>query len=118
MILVDNLDLTMNVEAYQHAVKTTAQRWVRNNLTGKLYRETAGIDGAVIRYHVIGCILDSEQHESLLEKYTNRESVTFTSDEFANKSCIIVEDEFKLEKIAGADAYQGTIAFEEITKID
>ena len=118
MIIVDDLELTANCEAYETAVKTTSKKWIRNSLTGKLYQEESGVDGAVIRFHVIDVVVDSDQRDSLLEKYKNRDSVTFTSDDFQNKSCIIVEDEFRLSKISGADAYTGTIAFEEITKID
>lgn len=118
MIKVDNIDLTLNCEAYESAEKVTSKRWIRNSLTGKLYREKAGIDGAVIRFHVIDVVLSDEERDQLLEKYQNREPVFFTSDEFFQKNCIIVEDEFRVSKIAGADAWKGTIAFEEIEKIN
>lgn len=118
MIMVDNIDLTENCEGYDSALKTTSQKWKRNKLTGKLYRETQGIDGAVVRLHVIDVILDNDQREQLFDKYTQREPVTFTSDEYYQRNCIIVEDEFRLNKIPGADAWKGTIAFEEIDKIN
>lgn len=118
MIKVDTIDLTANCEGYESAEKTTSQRWKRNKLTGKMYRETQGIDGAVIRLHVIDVVLDDEQREQLLEKYTEREPVMFTSDEHFQRNCIIVEDEFRLNKISGTDAWKGTIAFEEIDKIN
>jgi hypothetical protein len=118
MIMVDTLDLTANCSDYQTAMKSTSKKWIRNSLTGQLYQEETGIDGGVIRYHVIEVVVDSDQRDALMEKYKDRAAVTFTSDDFQDKSCIIVEDELRLSKIPGADAYTGTIAFEEITKIN
>ncbi|HPJ89589.1 MAG TPA: hypothetical protein PLO84_10770 [Thermotogota bacterium] len=118
MIRVDQMDLTENCEGYDVTQKTTSGRWKRNALTGKLYRETEGIDGAVIRLHVIEVVLDKEQRDYFFDRYIKREALTFTSEICEQKKCFIVEDELRLNKIAGIEAWKGTIAFEEIEKIN
>ncbi len=118
MIRVDNMDFTENCEGYDTTQKTTSGRWKRNALTGKLYREKVGLDGAVIRLHIIDVVMERELRDYLMDKYIKREAVTFTSYICEEKKCFIVEDEFRLNKMAGADIWKGTIAFEEFEKIN
>lgn len=116
MVRIDGIDVTYCVadEAYEVVESQTRPEWVRNSLTGRLYREENGIDGKIVRFHVMGLFLDSETYEALKAIYQSRELITFESqDTDGEVSAYMRDDEFRFTKKA-EDFYEGTLVIEEV----
>lgn len=102
------------VEGYETYEARTHARWVRNPLTGKLYKEERY--GKVVRYHIIEVIVDKETFDWLYGLYESGESVNLHVDG-RDIEVVFTEEEFRLSLIPGTDNYEGTIAFEEVQAI-
>jgi len=119
MLSINNIDFTHCVEKdnYEIVDASTKPNWVRNSITGKLYREKTGNNGAVIRYHVIGFYLNDELYETLKFIYDARELISFISDKTAGTvTAYIKDDEFRAKRIT-TDWYEVVITIEEVQKI-
>lgn len=119
MVIINGIDVTYCIadEAYEVVESQTRPEWVRNSLTGRLYREETGIDGKIVRFHVMGLFLDSETYEALKAIYQSRELITFESqDTDGEVSAYMKDDEFRFTKKA-EDFYEGTIVIEEVEAI-
>ncbi len=119
MVQIDGIDVTYCVaeDAYEVVEAQTKPEWVRNSLTGRLYREKTGVNGKIIRFHVMGLFLDEETYTALKEKYHARDIVSFLSpDTDGEVQAIFREDEFRFTKKA-LNFYEGTIVLEEVEAI-
>jgi hypothetical protein len=102
------------VEAYETYEARTTARWVRNSLTGKLYKEERY--GKTVRYHIIEVIVDKETFDWLFGLYEAGEPVNLHVNG-NDVEVVFTENEFRLSLIPGTDSYEGTIAFEEVQPI-
>lgn len=119
MVQINGVDVTFCVadEAYEVVETQTRPEWVRNSLTGRLYKEETGIDGKIVRFHVMGLFLDTETYTALKEMYQARALITFESqDTDGEVSAFFKDDEFRFTKKA-EDFYEGTIVIEEVEAV-
>ena len=108
------VDVSAGLENYEAVSKQTMQRWVRNDLTGKLYEEAAGIRGALVRFHVLGLYLSAAEYATLLGWFESREAVAIKIDGGSDISVVFVDDEFRMNQET-PDLFQGTIVLEEVS---